>query len=179
MKAPVFTKQNSALRQVVFAATFVLLALVAKPAKALEGFYLGGQLGHVALGTPSNSSSLGFGVDLGFRTTSPVDLVISYFRVSDRGLGIHMPTLSGEFHVGHAYDFDFTIGAGPGFYNYSVIGVDETKFGLQFGGAVDFLIDEHFRVGLGTRYHLPFGNGVLSSNIWTVTMRAGYLFTTE
>ena len=174
MKAPAFFKQNSALRQICSAATIVLFVLVARPAQALEGFYLGDQVGHAAYGS---SSSLGFGVDLGFKTTSPVDLVISYFRVSDRGLGINMPTLSGEFHVGHAYDFDFTIGAGPGFYNYSSTIISETKFGLQFGGAVDFLVDEHFRVGLGTRYHMPFGNGY--SNIWTVTMRAGYLFNTE
>ncbi len=182
MKAPEFTKFSSALRQTLFAAALVLFAVSAKPARALEGLYVGGQVGNVSLGSPLNntySSTLGFGADLGFKTTSQVDLVLSLLASSHSGgLNLLAPFLSAELHAGHAYDFDFTIGAGPGFYNFKLGGFSETKFGLQFGGAVDFVIDDHFRVGLGTRYHVPFGSG-LSSNIWTVTMRAGYLFTME
>lgn len=180
MKAPVFTNKSSALRQLLFSVAVVLFAVSAKPARALEGLYIGGQVGNVALGSPISRSSLGFGGDLGFKTTSQVDLVVSLLHASFTGsTSLLAPFLSAELHAGHAYDFDFTIGAGPGFYNFSVGPFSETKFGLQFGGAVDFVLDDHFRVGLGTRYHVPFGSSTVSSNIWTVTMRAGYLFTME
>lgn len=182
MKALTFKVVSSALRHGVFAAAALLMFAPTK-AKALEGLYIGGQLGNFALSDSLGKSykdALGFGGDLGFKTTSMVDLVLSAFYSSHSGpLGgtkIFAPTINAEVHLGRAYDFDFTVGGGPGFYNFSNSLTSETKFGLNFGGAVDFLIDDSFRVGLGTRYHIPFN---ANTNIWAVTMRAGYLFTME
>ena len=162
----------------------LMMFVIPSPAHALEALYVGGQVGHVALlGTPGGTfnNALGFGADIGFRTNSYVDIMISLLTSSHASaagdLGLLAPTLSADFHIGRAYDFDFTLGVGPGFYSYKHLGVSDTKFGLNFGGAVDVIIDEHFRVGLGTKYHLAFGGDVISGNFWTATMRVGYLFT--
>lgn len=158
---------------------------VAPSASALEALYLGGQLGHVALTQdPARSfvNSLGFGADIGLRTNARVDLTLSFLTSTHSGPGdltIYAPFASADFHVAQAYDFDFTVGVGPGFYNFKNAIVSDTRFGLNFGGAVDVILDDHVRVGLGSRYHAALGASGISGNFWTVTMRVGYLFTME
>lgn len=160
-------------------------ALLTSRASALSALYVGGQVGHVALnGDPSllYNNALGFGFDLGFRTNAVVDLTASFFTSSHSGpgdLSILAPTLSADMHVGRVYDFDFVLGLGPGFYSYKSGGISDTKFGLNFGGAVDVVVDESIRVGLGLKYHLAMGASGMSGNFWTATMRVGYLFNLE
>jgi len=177
--------EYSAVRLVWLWSLLTWAIVAPSKSSALEALYVGGQLGHVALsGDPAGvySNSLGFGGDIGFRTNSYVDMVISLMTSSHAGpgdLSILAPTLSADVHVGRAYDFDFTLGLGPGFYSFKSGGLSDTKFGLNFGGAVDVLVDDNIRVGLGSRYHLAMGSSGISGNFWTVTMRVGYLFTME
>lgn len=156
-----------------------------RPAQALEAVSVGGQVGFVGLTGDVRSSfndALGFGADVGFRANALLDVVLNVLASSHSGpgdLGIIAPFATADFHVGRAYDFDFTLGMGPGFYNFKNSGVSETKFGLNFGGAVDVILEDHIRLGLGSRFHAPFGTSGASGSFWTVTMRVGYIFTMD
>ena len=66
---------------------------------------------------------------------------------------------------------------GPGFYVFKSSSASSTNFGLNFGGAVDLLVDDHFKVGLGTRYMTRcLELTAFPGSFWNVTMRVGYLF---
>ena len=165
---------------------FAGLSLGASKASALEGFFLGAQLGHFSFTGESRGNfgnAIGFGVDLGFRTNGGVDLILGgqYSRHSTIGIipgdcDVLAVPLTAEFHLGRAADFDFTIGAGPGFYYVDAGGANTAKFGINFGGAVDLLVDDNLKVGLGAKAHNIFSPTAAFSNYWTVTMRIGYLF---
>jgi len=178
-------------KQFCFYSWFWLLGgalLVSSPAKGIEGISVGGQVGFVSLTDPPDvlyNNALGFGVDIGFRTNALVDLIFSFQRSSHGGsfpglgsMTLYGQSVSADFHVGRAYDFDFTLGAGPGFYFFSSTLRTDTKFGINFGGAVDLLVDDHFKVGVGTRYYAIFGSTATSGSFWNVMMRFGYLFDT-
>ena len=153
-------------------------------AKALDAFYLGGQFGYSKLsGDYSNgiSDAIGFGADLGVRTNGIMDVMASFMTSSHSGvqdLTTYRQTLSAEVHLAAPYDFDITVGAGPGIYIFKPgVGNSTTKFGANLGAAVDVVIDEHLRVGMGYRFHGIFGSDANAGSLWQVTMRVGYLFT--
>lgn len=165
---------------------FAGLTLGASSASAVEGFYLGGQLGHFSFTGESRSNfnnSIGFGGDIGFRANPLVDLVLGVQYSTYKAIGVIASnlnlltgTMTAEFHLGRLADFDFTIGAGPGLYFADVAGANTTKFGINFGGAADLLVDDHFKVGVGIKAHNIFATTNAFSNYWTITMRAGYMF---
>ncbi len=181
---------NRGFRLSVFLSLFSGALWFSTPARAIDGIYLGGQVGFMGLTDPPDilyNNALGFGVDLGLRTNALVDLVFS-FQTSSFGanssapfpvngsLTLYSQSLSADFHVGRAYDFDFTLGAGPGFYVFKSSLGSNTNFGFNFGGAVDLLVDDHFKIGMGTRYYALFGTNAISGSFWNVMMRVGYLF---
>lgn len=154
------------------------LLLLSAPAFALDGFYLGAQVGHVALtGTPTFSNAIGFGLDLGVPTGSYLD-VVAHIQYSSHsggpGLKLFHPTLAAQVHAFRSADFDVSAEAGPGFYFLSA-GTSETKFGLNFGVNGDVLVEDALRLGVGWRYHSVF-NTALIGDFWTVMMRVGYQF---
>jgi hypothetical protein len=145
---------------------------------AVDGIYIGGQVGLVGLTgavSTGRDNNIGFGGDLGIRTNSLVDLVFSYQRSTHSGLTLQSIPISADVHVGNAYDFDFTLGAGPGFYFWDYPG-NGGKFGLNFGGAVDLVVEDHFKVGVGSRYHAVFGGNANAGSYYTIMLRVGYLF---
>lgn len=160
---------------------FVVWCTIALRVAGAEGPYLGGQLGFVGLSgnlKPTFSNHLGFSGDLGVRTSSLMDLVFRFHYSShDGGGGLQLmsPSLSADLHVGRWMDFDFTLGAGPGFYFFKTAQT-ESKFGVHAGAAVDVLVDERLGVGLGTRWNGIFGATSTSDSFWTVMMRVGYWF---
>lgn len=168
----------------------IALCVVAGSAQAIDGFYLGGQLGHVGLTEPTSrtySNTIGFGIDLGVRTNPLLDLVFSFQRSGHSGGGpdgltLYSQTVSADFHFGEFNDFEFSLGAGPGFYFFKTNAVTESKFGVNAGSQIDVLVDEHLRIGLGARYHAVFAGsdpGRTAASYWTVMMRLGYLFSSE
>lgn len=162
----------------------LLLTLVFVPrAQAIEGIYLGGQIGNVGLTGDMKTffnNALGFGVDLGLKTTSPIDVTLSFQTSSHSGivdLSIYAPFVSADVHVGQTSDLDFILSLGPGFYTFKAAGASTTKFGIQGGAACDVLVDEKFKVGLGFRYHGIFGSDAGSTgSYWTAMARFGYIF---
>lgn len=158
--------------------TLALLGMAlfsAQPAHAVDGVYLGGQVGAVGLTGGSTDTAIGLGVDLGLRANSIVDVVF-HFQTSDHtGRTIYAPHLSAEIHYADVNDFDFTIGVGPGMYFFKTPLVTDANFGLNFGTAVDLKLDDAIRLGLGARYHLVFSPSV-GNNFWSFMFRAGYFF---
>lgn len=155
---------------------FGITLFAARPARGVDAFILGGQLGYAGLTGNLSSfygNSLVFGADLGFRTSGFVDLVYS-FQASSHSetlfgkLTLLSNAVSADFHIGQAYDFDFTLGAGPGLYLLKDSFSSATKFGLHVGGAVDVIVSENISAGLGMRFHSMFDAG---GNFWTVTTR--------
>jgi len=154
-----------------------LFTLATTPALAVDAFYLGGQVGHVASPVDVYSNAIGFGIDLGVRTNPLLDLVVQLQKSSHSGgtgLGVTSGVLSADFHFWEFNDFEFSLGGGPGFY---FIGDTTTQshFGLHVGSNVDVVVDDSVRVGLGLRYHGVF-NSAASRTYWTAMMRIGYLF---
>jgi len=155
-------------------------------ALAIDGIYLGGQLGHVALTGDAKrnfNNAIGFGADVGFRTSGLFDLIFGFQTSSHGGtaaaggdLRLTSTTLNADFRLIPGGDFDITAGAGPGLYFFSQGGASETKFGINFGAAVDVNVDDALKVGLGPRYHVVFSSGPGSSSYWTIMARVGYLF---
>lgn len=151
---------------------------------ALDGFYLGGEIGHVALTgktAPTYSNTIGFGVDLGFRANPLLDIMFSSQYSSHsggaNGLSVYAETLAASFHFLEANDFDCSLGAGPGFYFFNYSGKTDTMFGLNFGPNVDVKAGDNLRLGLGLRYHVVFSKDTdIGDNIWNIMMRVGYTF---
>jgi hypothetical protein len=163
--------------------SLVLVALAfgwSVPSKAIDSIYIGGKAGYMGLtGNFSNtySNNLGYGLDLAFRTNGIIDLTLGFQTSSQIGLNLYAGTLSADVHVGQISDFDFMLGAGPGAYVFTIAGnPNETKFGLNFGGAVDLVIEDHFRVGVGGRYHAIFGADNFTGSFYTIMARFGYQF---
>ncbi len=159
----------------IYSTLGVFFLFAAAPALAVDGVYLGGQVGAVGLNGGATNTAIGFGVDLGLRANPLVDVIFHFQTSSHSGLTIYAPHLSAEIHYADVNDFDFTIGVGPGLYFFKALNTD-TNFGLNFGTAVDFKLDEAIRLGLGARYHLVFSPAVGSGNFWSFMFRAGYFF---
>ncbi len=160
------------------------LLLACATAFPLDGLYLGAQLGHVALtgkASPLYSNTIGFAVDLGFRTNAILDVLFSSQYSSHMGGGngvsVYAETIGANFHVLEANDFDLSLGGGPGFYFFKYALKTETIFGLNTSANIDVKVTEHVRIGLGLRYHIVFTKDQdIGDNLWTVMMRMGYLF---
>lgn len=171
--------------------SLLILSALALPqvASALDGVYLGAQAGFVSPtgnGASAYKNAVGFGIDLGLRTNPILDLMLGfqYSAHSENVPGVgdltsFRQSLTAEIHVARFNDFDVTLGGGPGFYIYKAGGTSDTKFGLNFGGAIDMLVNDTLNVGVGTRYHAVFGTTGTQGGFFTVQMRIGYLFTTE
>ena len=147
---------------------------------ALDGVYLGAQVGQVGLTGPSQNASgnaLGFGVDLGFKTGALWDLTFSSQMSSHTGgtqsLKLYSQTLGVGFHVEVA-EVDLSAGLGPGFYTFSR-GTSNTYFGIHWDAAGDVVLSDNLRTGLGFRYHSLFGESG-ADDYWSVMMRLGYIF---
>lgn len=151
---------------------------------AVEGFYLGGQIGHIGLTgktSPTYNNTIGFGLDLGFRANPLLDIMFSSQYSSHSGgadgLSLYAETLAASFHILEANDFDWSLGAGPGFYFFKYAVKTESMFGLNMGTNVDVKAGDNLKLGLGLRYHLVFRKDAdVGDNIWTIMMRVGYTF---
>ncbi len=164
-------KQNSK----IFGLLALLLVTFAKPAKAVDGVYLGGVLGVVGFtGAATSDTALGFGVDLGFRTNSAVDVMFHFQTSSHTGATLYVPYLTAEMHWLEVNDFDFTVGVGPGMYFAKSPIATSSKFGINFGTAADLKVDDAIRLGLGFRYHVVLDS--LSANFYSFLFRFGYFF---
>lgn len=154
--------------------------LASVPVFAIDGLYVGGQLGHIGLtGRVQNfSNALGVGADLGVRINSYLD-VMGRFGYSShsggRGLTLYHPTFSADFHFYEMNDFDLSVGLGPGFYCFKNGDTKENDFGLNFGLNADVVVDEALRLGIGYRWHSIFGANI-GDHFWALTMRVGYFF---
>jgi len=162
---------------------FLLAVMVVGFTKAsygVDAFYLGGDIGYVNLTGRTAAlynHTIGFGLDFGFRTGANVDLTLGLGASSHSGSGgltLFSPTLSADIMLAEINDFEFLVGGGPGFYFFKDLVTTESKFGLNFGGVGNVVLD-NIRIGLGYRYHMIF-NGTTSDNYWTLMMRFGYLF---
>ncbi|MBM4316214.1 MAG: porin family protein [Deltaproteobacteria bacterium] len=150
---------------------------------AVDGLYLGGQIGHVALtgSAATYNNTIGFAADLGFRANPLLDLMFSSQYSSHpggaNGLSVYTETITAQFHVLEANDFDWSLGAGPGFYFFKYSLKTDTMFGLNFGSYLDVKVGDNLKLGLGIRYHKVFRKeGDLGDNLWTLMMRVGYTF---
>lgn len=144
---------------------------------AIEAIVVGAQLGHFTLvgskATDQYANALGFGIEAGIKANPLLDVQFGIRKSSHSGLSILNPSMSAEFHVSQFYDIDMTVGVGPGFYLFDNGAQSETNFGVQFGGAVDVVVEESLKFGIGVRYHSVFSPNVGASH-WSVLMRVGY-----
>lgn len=178
---------NSAMKQKVlkfcrFALVSTIFSVLpAQTAFALDGWYLGGQVGHIGLtsgGSSAYSNTIGFGLDLGVRTNAVLDLNLALQLSSHSGgsgLTLISQAVSADLRLADVNDFEFFAGGGPGFYFLKPSGVTNSKFGLNFGLLGNVKIDENIRLGLNWKYHLLFDNQGFG-NYYTITMRFGYFF---
>ena len=159
---------------------YSLLLLLGTSAMALDGVYVGGELGQISLtGTTKSvyNNAIGFGLDVGFRINPTLDVMFQSQMSSHSGLApnlkIYSQTLGANLHFGMS-DFDFTLGMGPGFYTYDS-GVSETHFGIHGDVGADVVVSDGMRVGLGLRYHSLLGATGMD-DYWSLMMRVGYIF---
>ena len=157
-----------------------LLFLASFSRASIDGVSLNLTLGQVTLigdsATTRYSNAIGFGLDAGIVVNPMLDVLVSITKSSHSGdLSILNPRMSANFRVAHFYDVDLTVGGGPGLYSFSSSGSTETNFGLQFGTALDVVIEDSVRFGVGARYHSVFSPS-LGASFWTVMMHVGYVF---
>jgi opacity protein-like surface antigen len=162
----------------------LVLGLWASSVFALDGFYLGGEIGHVALTgktSPTYNNTIGFAVDLGFRANPLLDILFtsqySSHSGGGNGLSVYAETLGAHFHLLEANDFDWSVSAGPGFYFFKYLSQTDTMFGLHVGSNIDVKAGDNLKLGLGIRYHKVFRkDSDVGDNLWTIMMRVGYTF---
>lgn len=157
---------------------FLVISLFAAISQAaVDGLYLGAQVGQVGLtGTSQtlHNNAIGFGVDIGFRTLSSVDIIFqSQMSSHSNDLKLYSQTLGANVRL-EIPDFEISVGLGPGFYTFSQAS-SNTYFGVHWDVAGDVVVTDTLRLGLGFRYHSLFGD-VGADDFWSVMMRVGYLF---
>lgn len=168
------------MNRLKFWGLILALFVCVRSAVALEGIFLGAQLGHVSIsGTigQRHSSSLGFGLDLGLKTSPLLDIMFRLQTSShsnNGGLNIYSQTISADFHVFEVDDFEFSFGLGPGFYFYKFTPVTNSHFGINLGLNADVKIEEAMRLGLGFRRHFVMGS--TADSYMAIMMRFGYWF---
>ncbi|MFM8269509.1 MAG: outer membrane beta-barrel protein [Pseudomonadota bacterium] len=166
----------------------LFLVLLAFPLYAIEGLYLGLQAGQVQLAGSAkelNDNAIGFGLDLGIKTQSYLDVMFQSQISSHTGyttaskttpgtnLKIYSQTLGANFHFGNP-DFDFSLGGGPGLYFVNSVN-SNSYFGLHIAGGADVLVSDEIRLGLQARYHFLF-QPQKRDDYWSIMARAGYQF---
>lgn len=159
---------------------FFVLFLLSSLARAIDGYYVGAQLGHVSgfegSSAVSYNSAIGIGLDLGLRTNPVLDVVLQLQRSSHGGgATLYSQFISADFHFFEFNDIDFTLGAGPGFYFFATSAKTDTNFGIHLGPNVDVMVDERVKIGVGGRWHSVF-SGNSGGAYWSVMARLGYLF---
>lgn len=154
----------------------LVLSLFVIPAMAIDGLYIGGQVGQVLLQGNTKTfhdNAFGFGVDLGIRTQSYLDVTFQSQMSSHSGdLKIYSETIGANVHFGGA-DFDFSLGMGPGAYILKSSLASNTYFGLHGAAGADILISDELRIGMQGRYHFLFDE---ADDYWTLMARIGYQF---
>jgi len=161
-----------------------LLFFLSTQGYAVDGYYVGGHIGHVGLSgrtSTSFSNTIGFGVDFGLRTNSVLDVVAGFTTSSHSGgAGMNLMSflITADYKLAEVNDFEFFISGGPGFYFFKTVATTDTKFGINFGALGNVMVDENIRIGLAARYHLVFNSaaGVAGDNYYTIMMRFGYVF---
>lgn len=167
---------------------FISLFIAVTPVFGIEGYYLGIQGGQVQLlGNTKDlhDNAIGFGVDIGIRTQSYLDVMFQSQMSSHTGytsaakitkgpeMKIYSQTLGANVHFGNS-DFDFTIGGGPGAYIFNT-GTSNTYFGLHLAGGTDVIVSDQVRLGLQARHHFLF-KPELRDDYWSIMARIGYQF---
>jgi len=160
------------------------LFLVSTQGYALDGIYVGGNIGHVGMSgrtAATFSNTIGFGVDLGLRANPVLD-VTAAFQASSHSGGAGMSLLNfmltADYKFAEMNDFEFFLTGGPGFYFFKTVAATDSKFGLNIGTTGNVMVDENIRVGLNFRYHFIFNSaaGVSGDNYYSVMLRFGYFF---
>jgi hypothetical protein len=159
------------------------LGLLLFPTSAfpLESLFIGGQFGQVLLTGGAKTSftdSLGFGVDLGFRTNPVLDLTLRSqlsSHTGGSGLSLWSNTLSADYLVGNFYDIEVFVGGGPGLYQFAST-PSTLLFGLHAELYGDLIVSDSFKIGLGGRFHGILNNSATTGSYWTIMMRAGCTF---
>ncbi len=149
-------------------------------ALALDGFYVGAEVGSRFSFTGSTNithgTAIGFGLDLGTRVNPMVDLILqSQMSSHSKDVTLFSEVISADLHIFSLNDFEVSIGAGPGFYFFKTSLSTETDFGLNGGANIDLNIDDHLRAGISGRYHGVFSPTV-GGSLWSIMMRVGYFF---
>lgn len=161
-----------------------LCLLVSTQGYAIEGVYVGGQIGHVGMTgrtATTYSNTIGFGVDLGLRTNNVLDLTAAFqTSAHSGGAGMNLMSflLTADYKFAEANDFEFFLSGGPGFYFFKTAALTDTKFGLNFGAIGNVMADENIRVGLAARYHLVFSSSAATTgdSYYSIMLRFGYVF---
>lgn len=170
-------------RLALIVVSLVTLGLgTAREARALDGTYLGVQVGAVGpLGsTAAYNSSFGGGLEVGFFANPIVELRLRGLYANMGGAAggpsvrLLAGTVSGEFHLIDISDIELVLGAGPGFYNFNN-GASESVFGLQGGLELVMKLDEGVRIGFGFRVHAPI-SATVGSTLFTALVSLGYQF---
>jgi hypothetical protein len=147
------------------------LLLLSVPSFALDGVYLGAQVGHVG-GPGTSPNAIGFGIDIAVPTGAYLDAVLHAQYSDHGGLTLLHPTLDAQVHLVQTGDFDLTAEAGPGFYFLGGTG-SATKFGVNVGTNGDLIVQDQLHLGLGFRYHILFDSPG-AGDFYTVMLRVGY-----
>jgi hypothetical protein len=159
---------------------FTLAFLVCSKGFPLESIFLGAQFGQVLLtnGASSFTNSLGYGLDLGFRTNPVLDVTLRSQLSSHsggNGLTLWSNTLSADYLVGTFYDIEVFLGGGPGVYQFAS-SPSTVLFGLHAEAYGDLIVNDSFKVGLGGRFHGILNTAASTGSYWTIMMRAGFSF---
>ncbi len=170
------------MKKTFFWSLALIPALISSKAQAVDGFYVGASVGHVALTGGASSAfnnALGVGLDLSFRTNPILDVAVraqySSHAGGASGLSLLGTTLSADFLLGNFNDIEFFLGGGPGFYQFSGA-TKSSRFGLHAEAIGDLAVGENLRLGLAWRYHGVFDPGVGEGSYWTIMMRVGLTF---
>lgn len=169
------------MKKTFFCLLALIPAVIPSKAQAVDGFYVGASVGHVALtggAATSFNNALGVGLDLSFRTNPILDVALRAqysSHAGGTGLSLLGTTLSADFLVGNFNDIEFFLGGGPGFYQFSGA-TKNSRFGLHAEAIGDLAVGENIRLGLAWRYHGVFDPAVGEGSYWTIMMRVGVTF---
>lgn len=160
---------------------FLSVALCFTSAEAADGFLLGIQGGQVAGPTLSNGTSytggLGYGLTAGMVVNPVLNVALSVDHSNHSliaSLDLTSASVSADYHFLQVNDFDFSIGAGPGFYFFTVAPLSQNNFGLHGSAAIDVLLSNRFRLGVVGKYHYVFSS-TIGGPYWTALMRFTYV----
>lgn len=162
------------MKKILLSLGFLSL-LAAAPAWAVDGVYLGAEVGAVG-GSNGLDTQIGYGGDVGAIVNNllEVDARVLHSSHVNGNYSLTSTTLAADFRIFDMGDFVVGIGAGPGFYFSSALGQSTTKFGLNYGGEVDVILSETVHLGVGGRYHQVFSG----NDYWQATMRVGFMLGT-